>query len=99
MRNPNRKKKRQCRRNLSCFATISYPIAFLKSVGILNSIDRLRWLIATQLLRNEKDQRDTRPKNPPGVREILQSPGLPQDDRNAAKLYMLFLRGPLTPDH
>jgi hypothetical protein len=35
-----------------------------------------------------------RPKNPLGVQEILQSPGLPQDDRNASKLYMLFLRGP-----
>ena len=33
-------------------------------------------------------------KNPLGVQEILQSPALPQDDRNASKLDVLFLRGP-----
>ena len=42
-------------------------------------------------------QQGRRPKNPPGVQEILQSPGLPQDDRNAAKLCMLFLRGLSVP--
>jgi hypothetical protein len=37
-------------------------------------------------------QQSRRPKNPRGVSEILQSPELPQDDRNTPKLDMLYLR-------